>query len=281
MPALIGLAGQSSAAVRALARIGTPEAVKFLPAGTDKSDSSDRIFALATAGIAKPLLPADQPRNHRVAGLATAARSADGIATLSTALLDEDEAVAATAVVLLETSGDPKATSALMDALKAANPDRQANLLEALANRGDAAALPAIAPLISGTNVPVRIAALRAVGLLGGPDAVAMLVPAAQSPGDLTAATARESLVRLRGDAAAAALRAGASTGDAASRAFHISLLASRADPAVRELLFQAAGDASPQVRRVGPRSRTRRVGPRSPTPRVGRACTRWSAATR
>ncbi|MFO1522732.1 MAG: HEAT repeat domain-containing protein [Kiritimatiellia bacterium] len=219
VPALIAMAGQSPAAVRALARIGTPEAVKFLTDKSDWSDPSDRVFALATAGIEQPLLPADQPRNHRIAGLAAAARSADGVATLSAALQDADEAVAATAVVLLETSTDPKATAALMGALKAASPGRQANLLEALANRGDAAALPAIAPLVSGTNMPARIAALRAIGQLGGPDAVAALVPVALSDDVEAAAAARDSLVRLRGDAAAAALRAGASAGDAKSRA--------------------------------------------------------------
>ncbi len=250
--ALIALAGQSPAAVRALARIGTPEAVKFLSDKSDLSDPSDKVFALATAGITKPLLPANQPRHHRVAGLAAASRSADAIATLSAAALDADEAVAATAVVLLETSADPTATAALMGALPAAAPERQAALLEALANRGDAAAVPAITPLVSATNVPVRQAALRAVGLLGGADAVAVLVPVALSDDPEAAAAARESLVRLRGDAAAAALRAGASAGDAASRAFHLALLASRADPAVRDLLFQAAADASPQVRRVG-----------------------------
>ena len=252
VPALIALAGQSPASVRALARIGTPEAVKFLPEGTEKSDPSDRVFALATTGVAKPLLAADQPRHHRIAGLAAASRSADGIATLSAALHEADEAMAATALALLEASVDPKATAMLMDALQASPPERRPYLLEALANRGDPAALPAITPLVSGTNVPVRLAALRAVGLLGGADTVAVLLPVALSDDPEAAAAARESLVRLRGDAASAALRLGASVGDAASRAFHLALLASRADPAVRDLLFQAAADASPQVRRVG-----------------------------
>lgn len=78
--------------------------------------------------------------------------------------------------------------------------DAQADLLEALGDRGDAAARPAVLEMIKGPQEAVRAAALRALGALGDQTNVALLAGRAAAGSGAERDAARQSLVRLRGE---------------------------------------------------------------------------------
>jgi len=86
--------------------------------------------------------------------------------------------------------------AALLSKLK---PGAQADLLEALGDRGDAAARPAVLKMLDVKEEPVRAAAVKAVGALGGAADVALLAGKAATGSKLERGAARLSLVRLRG----------------------------------------------------------------------------------
>lgn len=87
--------------------------------------------------------------------------------------------------------------AALLPKLK---PGAQADLLEALGDRGDAAARPAVLKMLEAKEEPVRAAAVKAVGALGGAGDVALLAGKAATGSKLERGAARLSLVRLRGE---------------------------------------------------------------------------------
>jgi len=80
--------------------------------------------------------------------------------------------------------------------------EAQVALVSALADRGDAAARPAVLSLLDGKrDEPVRVAALDALGRLGEPADLQILINALAANSKNERVAARASLVRLRGDA--------------------------------------------------------------------------------
>ncbi|UCE50301.1 MAG: HEAT repeat domain-containing protein, partial [Phycisphaerales bacterium] len=75
----------------------------------------------------------------------------------------------------------------------------QVQLLSALGDRGDAAALPAVVTATKAEDQSVRIAALRALGQLGDDTTVTLLAEAASGAKGAEQKAARDSLYRLRG----------------------------------------------------------------------------------
>jgi len=140
--------------------------------------------------------------------------------------------------------------------------NQQAALLLALADRGDAAALPAATrALAAAHDAGVRAAAITLIGRLGGPADVATLV-AALSAGGPQQDAARRGLVEIAGADAAAAIRAAATTGGPAARALVIDALAERRDRAALPALAQAAVDDDAAVRVAAMRALARFGGP-------------------
>jgi len=76
----------------------------------------------------------------------------------------------------------------------------QVGLLDALGDRKDPAARPAVLKMLDSSEEPVRAAALRALGPLGGVSDVALLTGKAVSGAESEKDAARQSLIRLRGD---------------------------------------------------------------------------------
>jgi len=153
-------------------------------------------------------------------------------------------------------------TRMIADKLPSLPPARQVTLLLALADRGDAAALPAATKVAASANGgEARAAALRVIGRLGGPADVAVLVTAL-SADEPQRNAARRGLVELPGPAAAAAIRAAAATGPAATRVAVIDALAERRDRAALPLLVQAAVDADVSVRQAAMQALARFGGP-------------------
>jgi HEAT repeat protein len=137
-----------------------------------------------------------------------------------------------------------EATYRIAAVLSKLPPASQAALIAAFADRGDAAAIPAItATLLAARDPAVRTAAIRALGTLGSGMEVALLKKclAGDEP-DRT--TARRALVVVRGRDTAKQLAEAAKYGDPALRPTFVEILAERRERAVApELLVLAAGD--------------------------------------
>lgn len=128
-------------------------------------------------------------------------------------------------------------------------PIRQAELIAALADRGDAAAIPAItARLLAAPEPKVRTGAIRALGVLGTGTEVALLKKylSGEEP-DRT--TARRALVAVRGADVGKQLAEAAKYGDASLRPTFIAILAERRERAVAPDLLTLAGDTDPAIR--------------------------------
>jgi len=103
------------------------------------------------------------------------------------------------AIAMVKDMPGAEVTKALAAELPGLSPTSQVQLLSALGDRGDAAALPAVVTAASAEDQSVRIAALRALGQLGDDTTVALLARAAASARGAEQKAARDSLYRLRG----------------------------------------------------------------------------------
>lgn len=142
---------------------------------------------------------------------------------------------------------------ALADALADAPAPIQVLLLQALADRADASVRDAIEVLAASPEATVRIASVSALGKLGGPSSVPVLLKSlgpSASPAEVEAAMA--SLAQLRADAIDPAIVAALEAAPPAARARMITVLGYRkATSATRELLRHAADAPEADVRRA------------------------------
>jgi len=108
------------------------------------------------------------------------------------------------------------ATKKLVEMLVKVSPEVQASLVEALGERGDAAARPAVLEMLKSEDAAVRTSALVALGGLGTPAEVPILAQKAAAGDEAEQDAARRGLISLRGDGvneAIAAVMANAETG--------------------------------------------------------------------
>jgi len=120
------------------------------------------------------------------------------------------------------------ATKKFAELLAKLSPEGQADLIDALGDRGDALAKPAVLKMLESLQTPVRTASLRALGLLGGAADVPLLSREAASASDAERKAARQSLIRLRGDDVNAAIDTALKAGDATIRTELLDVLAAR-----------------------------------------------------
>jgi hypothetical protein len=132
---------------------------------------------------------------------------------------------------------------------------QQQDVLQALADRGDRAAVAAAGAAVAGsTDDGVRAAALALAGRLGGVDDVGTLVASLAGAGPAREA-ARRGLVEIRGPGVAEAIRAAAATGPAAVRPAVIDVLAERRDRQAVPMLVTAAVADDPAARAAAMRA--------------------------
>ena len=207
------------AAVAALGKIGGIQARKILVAARAKGDSELRFAAtdaylrcaedLVAEGkskqatvIYKELADKDEAaiiRSAAVKGLADAGGQ-ETVPLVIAALRDENRMVRTTARSCVRTMRGRGVTKLIADELPKTSSDEQVLLIGALADRGDAAALPAITTAAKSTNTKVRKAVLQAVGKLGDASSVGYLVKAAtEGVSSEEKSTAINSLKLLRG----------------------------------------------------------------------------------
>jgi len=140
--------------------------------------------------------------------------------------------------------GATKRFAALLTDLPA---DGQAELLEALGDRQDATARPAVLEMLESKEEAVRAAAIRALGGLGDEADVALL--AKNTTAVAERAAARESLVRLRGKGVDAAIVAAMGDGEPGVRAELLGVLARRNARGSLPTVLKSAEDPESSVR--------------------------------
>jgi HEAT repeat protein len=154
------------------------------------------------------------------------------------------------------------ATSTLAALISKLPPPRQVELLGALAERGDKAALPAITAVLLASREPaVRVAAITALGMLGGGTEVAILKRSLTAD-EPEKSAARRGLTALRGTDAGRQLVEAAKFGDPAVRPVYIDILADRRERAALADLVVAAVEPDANVRAAAMRTLARIGGP-------------------
>ena len=139
-------------------------------------------------------------------------------------------------------------TAAVAALMPKAPPARQALLMLALADRGDAAALPVVMQAVKGGSKAARLAAITSLERLGNASCIAALIEiAAEQDQDLQQA-ARAALEVLPGDGVNADLAARLSQAQGNTRRLLIDVVGQRRISAVPALL-QAADDADDETR--------------------------------
>jgi HEAT repeat protein len=157
------------------------EAAEAVYEQIDRTSQHPSLRAAALRGLA-------QTRGEKALPLIFAALSEDGTLRQATA-----------ARLARDLRGTP-ATRRLAEYLPKVTGRAQILLLEALADRGDPAASPAISEIVRSAQGESKIAALRALGAVGDASVIDTLLAASSSGQPLEREAARTSLVGLRGD---------------------------------------------------------------------------------
>ena len=140
--------------------------------------------------------------------------------------------------------------------------ERQVELLRALADRGDKAAIPAIASTLAAVKDPAaRAAAVAALGALGGGAEVALLTRSLAAA-DPEKAAARRALTVIRGDEAVTQLVDVARSGEPGARPLVLDILAERRARSALPMFIAASSDADAGVRAAAMRALGRLGGP-------------------
>lgn len=195
----------------------------------------------------------DQPAHLRVAALRglSLLGGADGTQALLEGIRAEDPDYRANAIALVRTPGNSDVTRALAESFPQLPAAAQALLISALGARGDQAATASVTAAIASENEPVRLAALTALGSIGDQGSVRTLLAAAAPSSGQAPRAARASLQQLTAPGINEALIEAVSQGEAARRVEAIRALAGRKAANTHDALFEAARDALAEVRKA------------------------------
>ncbi len=144
----------------------------------------------------------DQPMQLRCAGLRGLVRTQGlkGIFLLCEAIGSENDELRRSAISLVSLVEGEEAVLAFAGPLELLSAEDQVLLLRALAVRGDLAVSGVIWRMTKSSELPVRVAALEALGKVGGRAVVDLLLQAAVATEGIEQKVARAALVQLGGD---------------------------------------------------------------------------------
>lgn len=242
-------------AAAALGKIGGTDAARLLAdalkqASPDmRSEIADACLACAerlraigepaaAAAIYQQLYAAQEPSWIRSAALrGLVATGGEGVQLATAALRDTDPIIIRAAIGCIQSIPGADATRQFAAELPNLPTRAQAVLINALSERADSAAYPAVEKAAASTDPAVRMAAIRALGILGNRSTVALLVRIANVTGPERAA-ALDSLRALRSDGVDTALTSQLDSAESEARVRLIGVLADRqADSAVPTLV--------------------------------------------
>jgi len=258
----------ASAALAALGRIGGPEAAKAL-ADLKPAKANVRVWADAYLKAADSLAAAGQTADaesiyrkmyasgpetmSRVAALGGLARSGGekAVPILLAALKDQNLDIQAAAGKFITAVSGRAAGKALADSLGTLTPHAQMLVISTLAGIGDKSVAGQIVKYVSAGDEPVRLAAIRALGVLG--DAGCVTIIAGQLPaGGETAIAARASLAAMTAPGAGQAIVKLLSANlPAAGKAELIEVLISRREAGAMGVFMSAAADSDADIARA------------------------------
>jgi HEAT repeat protein len=155
----------------------------------------------AASAIYKQLFAAGEPMPVRVAaarGMVVTAgdKTSEVIVEM---LKSADKPIQTVAIATLKDIAETNVIKAAAGEMPNLAAEQQSQLISALADCGDKAALPAVLAATKNSHDFVRVTAFKAVGTLGDVSSVDMLVAAAAASGGDEQKAAQESLYRLRG----------------------------------------------------------------------------------
>ncbi|MEN6577854.1 MAG: HEAT repeat domain-containing protein [Phycisphaerales bacterium] len=187
-------------------------------------------------------------------GLAVSTAAADEanqeiIKMVIDALKSPDAEMQTGAIAIVREIAGAEVTKALAQELPNLGPATQVQLLSALADRGDATALPAVIEASSSQDESVRVAALKAVGQIGNASNVPLLAQRAATSKGAEQKAARESLYRLRGPEVDAAILQSLGSAAADVKVELISAVGERNIGGSVEPLLKAVRDEDRKVR--------------------------------
>jgi HEAT repeat protein len=285
VPALKGLTGSSDAAVSgaalsALALIGNAQALAAIQAALPNAGSRrERVLGAyircagavlaggdtaAASSVYRQLSAASEPDTVRIAALDGLA-SVDAIAAipaLSKELGSANAVIQAAAIRLLNRIPGAGVTTLFVTQYGGLNPIGQIRVLSALADRGDAAARPAVTDAVSSAEPEIRTAALAALGKVGDASSVPVLAGAAANAPSAEQAAARESLAMLRGAGVEAAIAAAIASSAGKVRLELIRAAGDRASAESADVLMKAAQGTDTETALAAIRALRNAAGP-------------------
>ncbi len=177
------------------------------------------------------------------------AQGKDGMPILVELLRSNDKAEIQLAFRVVRELPAKEVTDCLIAELGRADASRQGLIILALADRGDASALPAVLQVAKTGPEAARSVALAALAKLGDASCVPVLLEAALGGNEPLAQTALTVLADLPGSEVDADLAARLAQAQGKSRAILIDIAGRRAIAAAVPTLLKAADDRDPQVR--------------------------------
>ncbi len=180
---------------------------------------------------------------------AVLARQAAGVPILLEQLKGSDPDLFRAAMVLVREMPGAEVTKALAGELAGLPAEKRILLLEALADRGDRAATPAVLAQTQGGDGKARVAAIRALTRLGNASVVPGLMDLAAGGDAEVAQAAATSLANLSGKDIDAAVQALLDKPDAKARRVAIDVLGQRRVAVATQALLKAAVDADESIR--------------------------------
>jgi HEAT repeat protein len=172
----------------------------------------------------------------------------DAVETVLGILRSGDPDMQAAAITMVRELTGEKLTQALVAELPSLSTTVQVQLLSALADRGDGAALPAVISSTKSKETSIRVAALKALGKLGDVSSVTLLAETAAKSKSEEQKAARESLYRLRGSEVDNEILARISTADPNVKVEMIRSVGQRNITTGFETLLKTAEDPDSRV---------------------------------
>ncbi|MBM4087162.1 MAG: hypothetical protein FJ272_20420, partial [Planctomycetes bacterium] len=256
----------ASAAAAALGKIGTPAAARALEKALDSAPAANQP-SLGDAGLCCADALASQGRRAEALALYDRLRSPQkplavrtaamrgairirGIPALVEHLHSADPSMVNVALWLAQHElPGAEATQALAAELAKLPVERQAQLIQALRNRGESEALPALRTLAKSGERPIRLAALQALGPVGRAAAIPTLLETLTDPDAELAKAAQAALGSLPGPEADAATVTMIESADKSRRLVGIELAVARRLKSASPSLLSAARGPDEQVR--------------------------------
>ncbi len=269
-----------AAATAALGKIATKEAVAVLKEQLSKTKDAlkiqvadaclacaDKLLASGDKAAALDLLDtvrkADVPVFVVEAAMQNAilARGEEGIALMVEQLKSDDARLRGVSLRAARLIPGEAVANALLSLLGEVPAEQQAKLLTALADRGDASALPAVVKAVGSDAKELRLAAIEALVALGGADNVNLLLEAAADDDADISTAARQVLIAMPGAEVDAAVVAAVAGSQGKALALAIETAGERRIMAASEALEKAAQSSDMQIQLAAVQALGKTVG--------------------